>query len=64
MRDYFDDPRYIELFADVRVKVIFPRKLKRINKLFKYRLTTKDMKEFHKLQFNIINAGWKTFDMG
>jgi hypothetical protein len=63
-RDYFDDPRYIEIFADIRVKVIFPRKMKLINKLLHYRLATKDQKEFHELQFKINKVGWKTFDLG
>jgi len=49
-RNYFDDPRYIEFFTEDRVKVIFPRKMKLINKLFKYSLTIKDQKEFFKLQ--------------
>ena len=62
-RDIFDKPPYIEFFCEPKIKFIFNER----RTLFEWLInknSSKSNKYFIKLQYEINEKGWKTFDLG
>lgn len=61
-RDICGNPAFIEFFSNPRVKFIFPYEKTIIEKLTKT-YCRKNYKEFTKMQLQIIECGWTTYDL-
>jgi hypothetical protein len=61
-RDICSKPSYIEFFTKPRLRFIFPYKRTLVEKLFNT-YSKKEYREFSKLQQQIIENGWSTFDL-
>lgn len=61
-RDIYAEPAYIEFFSNPKIKFIFPYKKTIFGKLIKA-YSGQMYREFNKLQQQIIEGGWTTYDL-